>query len=122
MDTQSNNRHEYLTLRRELRTNGTSAEATMWSMLKSRQIDGCKFRRQFSIGAFILDFYCPQKKLAIELDGNPHFTEGGNLYDQQRDEILNRQYGIYVLRFENELVYKRPEDVIDKIREALKDR
>ena len=53
--------------RKELRNHSTSAEATLWKMLKGKQIAGLKFRRQHSVGPYILDFYCPQIKLAIEL-------------------------------------------------------
>ena len=119
MDRRTHNQPQQSKLRSFLRTHGTSAEATMWRMLKSRQVEGMKFRRQFSIGPYILDFYCPELRLCIELDGNPHFTSSGNKYDLQRDEYLNRLHGIRILRFENTLVFKCPEGVLSEIRSTI---
>ena len=65
-------------LRRILRTNSTSAEATLWGLINKRQLLDTRWRRQFSIGRYILDFYCPELKIAIELDGSHHFTANGN--------------------------------------------
>ena len=61
--------------RKHLRNNGTSAEATLWTLLSKSQLDGRKFRRQHSINSFIVDFYCPSEKLVIELNGEHHFTD-----------------------------------------------
>ena len=63
----SHNLKEQKTIRRTLQTHGTPAEAMLWKMLKGRQMDGAKFRRQFSIGPYILDFYCPECRICIEL-------------------------------------------------------
>jgi very-short-patch-repair endonuclease len=54
------------------RNRSTSAEAALWEMLKSKKLEGRKFRRQYSIGSYIVDFCCPSEKLIIELDGDPH--------------------------------------------------
>ena len=89
--------------RKELRNHSTSAEATLWKMLKGKQIAGLKFRRQHSVGPYILDFYCPQIKLAIELDGEVHNRQQD--YDEQRSYFLNRVEDIEVLRFENRTVF-----------------
>ena len=70
--------------RRELRRNMTSAEVTLWQMLKGKQVGGFKFRRQFGVGPFVLDFYCPVLRLAIELDGEYHFSEEMESYDEAR--------------------------------------
>ncbi len=75
------NRKEKEVQRKELRSNGTKYEATLWLILKNRQIDGVRFRRQFSVGEYILDFYCPELKLGIELDGQGHYTIEGSLRD-----------------------------------------
>jgi very-short-patch-repair endonuclease len=117
VDNKSNlvNRKE---CRRELRTYGTSAEACMWRMLQKRQIMGLKFRRQFSIGPFILDFYCASAKLCIELDGMPHYTIEGEITDTKRTEYLDK-LGIKVLRFENHLVFDYPGSVVSEIENAL---
>ena len=61
-------------IRKDLRSNGTPAEAKLWSLIKNRQVENLKFRRQFSIGNYILDFYCPELKLCIELDGDYHYN------------------------------------------------
>ena len=107
-------------MRKYLRSNGTSAEATMWLLLKNRQMDGIKFRRQFSVGPYILDFYSPELKLCIELDGAVHYTYNGSESDRIRSEYLIKHHNIHVLRFENELLFKNTEWVISTIREAIK--
>jgi very-short-patch-repair endonuclease len=84
----SSNRTEQKHLRRELRNEGTPAEATLWFHLKERKIEGMRWRRQFSVGPYILDFYCPQLRLCIELDGAPHYTLEGSEHDNHRDEWL----------------------------------
>lgn len=90
--------------RRALRSNLTPAEATLWRYLQNKKLNGRKFRRQHSVGNYILDFYCPQEKLAIELDGAYHFTGAGYEADQERDSYL-KHLGIRVLRFENKEVF-----------------
>ena len=121
MNNRTHNQPQQNELRRELRTHGTSAEATLWLMLKARQIEGVKFRRQFSIGPYILDFYSPELHLCIELDGEPHFTPEGYEHDQQRTEYLSRLHGIRTLRFENNHVFRYPEGVLSEIRSAIKE-
>ena len=119
MNKRTHNQLQQKELRRELRTNGTIAEATLWQMLKSRQIEGFKFRRQFGIGPYILDFYSPELRLCIELDGQPHFTPEGYEYDLHRIEYLNRFHGIQVMRFENKDVFCYPENVLSEIRHMI---
>ena len=105
--------------RKRLRNNSTSAEAELWKLLKNKQLDGRKFRRQHGIGKYIVDFYCSKEKLIIELDGNPH----GEYYmiekDTIRDQYLER-LGLKILRFENRLVFQHPEYVLDEIRKSFK--
>jgi very-short-patch-repair endonuclease len=84
--------------RRELRKNLTAAEATLWKFLQNRQLKGKKFRRQHGVGKYILDFYCPSLKLAIELDGDPHFSEEGIRHDEIRTAFL-KTLNIRVIRF-----------------------
>ena len=105
MKERRKNRPEELTERRSLRTNGTKEEAMMWKVLKNRQVSGVRFRRQFSVGAYILDFYCPELKLCIELDGAGHYNSEGLRNDYVRDKYLS-ELGIRVLRFENRAVLK----------------
>ncbi|WP_046243402.1 endonuclease domain-containing protein [Hymenobacter terrenus] len=107
--------------RRTLRNNLTSAEAKLWSSLKNSQLAGRKFRRQHSIGEFILDFYCPQEKLAVELDGAGHFTASGNLHDAARTEYLNTA-GIRVIRFANNLIWSALDSVLHSIESSFSGR
>ena len=104
--------------RRKLRKNLTPAEATLWKSLKNRQMEGRRFRRQFSVGNYILDFYCPEVKLAVELDGHDHFTFFGSMKDDERTEYLNKK-GIRVIRFENIEVFEYLENVLEEIRKCL---
>jgi very-short-patch-repair endonuclease len=91
--------------RKKLRKSLTPAEARLWVLLKNSQVAGRKFRRQHSVGPYVLDFFCPNEKLCIELDGAGHFTEGGNEYDTARTEYLNT-LNIRVIRFENKDVFE----------------
>ncbi|MBR6590004.1 MAG: DUF559 domain-containing protein [Bacteroidaceae bacterium] len=105
--------------RRELRIQGTSAEATLWKSLKGKQIEETRWRRQFSIGSYILDFYCPALRLCIELDGNHHFTIEGDLHDTRRDNWLWKEHGIQTLRFENKEVFYCHDSVIENIKSVI---
>lgn len=108
------NRKSLKDYRRELRNNLTPAEATLWRLLKGKQLRGRKFRRQHSIGNYIVDFYCPLEKLAIELDGDHHFTSGGYEIDREKMDYFSK-YGIRVIRFENDEVFRATEAVINTI-------
>jgi very-short-patch-repair endonuclease len=117
---QINNRPELKENRRQLRNNSTPAEAFLWNYLKNKQLAGRKFRRQFSVENYILDFYCPSEKLCIELDGADHFTSAGFEYDQERTAFLNN-LGIKVIRFENKTVFDATEYVLETIMSNFKD-
>ncbi|MBP6001887.1 MAG: endonuclease domain-containing protein [Pyrinomonadaceae bacterium] len=101
--------------RDELRKSLTPAEASFWNLVKNSRLDGRKFRRQHSIGNYILDFYCPAEKLAVELDGSRHYSGEGSAYDRERSAFLESQ-GIRVIRFENKMVFDEREWVADVIR------
>lgn len=116
---QINNKTELKEFRKKLRNNGTPAEAFLWRYLKNKQLEGRKFRRQFSVGNYILDFYCPSEKLCVELDGADHFTSAGFEYDQERTAFLNAQ-GIKVIRFENKIVFDCTEHVLETIKSNFK--
>ena len=107
-------------MRQTLRTHGTSAEAMMWKMLKGRQMDGAKFRRQFSIGPYILDFYCPEYQICVELDGDGHYSADGYEHDQKRSKYLYDVHGITTFRYENKDVFKYPEAISKQICELIK--
>ena len=111
------NRTEWLDRRRELRQALTPAEAVLWRLLKGRQLEGLKFRRQHSVGPYILDFYCPALKLAIELDGASHACR--EEYDGQRTSYLSETAGITVLRFENRVVFENPEQIFREVKEMM---
>jgi very-short-patch-repair endonuclease len=100
--------------RRELRNNLTPAEAELWKYMRNSQLEGRKFRRQHSISNYILDYYCPSEKLAIELDGQVHQHYAAEQSDIERDQNLQR-WGIKVLRFENKDVFDNLDAVLQEI-------
>jgi very-short-patch-repair endonuclease len=104
--------------RRQLRHQLTPAEARLWKGLQHRKLLGKKFRRQHSVGYYILDFYCPECRLAIELDGDIHCRGGKPEYDKKREEFLN-SLAIEVLHIENNLVFESNEQVLDAIKRRL---
>jgi len=107
--------------RKELRNSLTVAEAVLWKYLKGRQLSGMKFRRQSSVGPYIVDFFCPKKRVVVELDGAPHFGPAAGDYDDRRTRYLEER-GIKVIRFENKRLYKDLEAVLEEIRNALNER
>ena len=117
---QQYNRKELLEARRQLRQAGEAAEAVLWTAIKSRKIDGFKFRRQFSVGPYILDFYCPEARLCIELDGAGHQTIDGVKYDNARSSYLFHEHNIKTIRFENRDLYYNLDGVIKVIKDKLK--
>ena len=115
MREQINNKKILEPYRKTLRKNLTPAEAFLWRLLKNSQLESRKFRRQHSIGNYILDFYCPSEKLAIELDGASHFTPEGIEYDTIRTDYIN-SFNIKVVRFENKLVFDHTTWVLNEIK------
>ena len=111
-NTSKANIPEQIEQRKNLRNNMTAAEATLWRALKGRGADGLKFRRQQGIGPFILDFYCPECRLGIELDGTSHDHKYD--YDLQRTAYLNEQ-GIRMVRFTNDQVFSSLRGVVEEI-------
>ncbi len=89
----------------------THAEVLLWNYIRRKQIQNIRFRRQFSIELFIVDFYSPQIKLAIEIDGYTHLTEEEIKYDYWRQNKLE-SYGVRFLRFTNEDVYENINEVL----------
>ena len=107
--------------RRTLRKEGTPAEGALWKILKNKQVEGLRFHRQYSIDNYILDFYCPKIKLAIELDGDYHYHTFVPDHDYERDKELLEKYGIKTIRFENKDVWEQPQSIVDCIvKEATK--
>jgi len=85
---------------RQLRANLTDCERLLWRRLRNRQLSGFKFRRQHPLPPYVLDFYCAELGLAIELDGGQHYDEAGQAKDRRRTDYLRRQ-GLEVRRFSN---------------------
>ncbi|HEV8692794.1 MAG TPA: endonuclease domain-containing protein [Lysobacter sp.] len=102
-------------LQRQLRNNMTDAEQALWQCLRSRQMAGCKFRRQHPYYHYILDFVCLEHKLVIEVDGGQHAE---SMEDRDRDRFLEAG-GFRVLRFWNHNVLQMTEAVGDMIYQAL---
>ncbi len=105
------NKKEHIKRRQYLRNNMTKAEVVLWSKLKGKQLNGLKFRRQCSINNYIVDFYCPELKLAIEIDGDVHAYNSRIIYDKQRQKEIEA-LGIKVLRYTNTDVVKNIEGVL----------
>ena len=113
------NKSGALLKRRMLRNNMPAAEIMLWSRLKGRQLSGFKFRRQYSVQHFVIDFYCPKLKLAIEVDGDSHFVGSADAYDRERQAIIE-SFGITFLRFTNKQIDENIEGVLEKIMGCLK--
>ena len=101
--------------RRELRKNSTPAEIELWKRLKNKALGGRKFRRQYSVGKFIIDFYCADERLGIELDGSMHFSPENIEYDNSRTEAI-KNFNIRIIRFENYMIMEDIERVLEIIR------
>lgn len=104
--------------RKDLRNNATPQEVALWDCLKGSRL-GHKFQRQHSIGNFIADFYCPSKKLVIEIDGNQHNTEEARVYDKECTNYFESM-GITVIRFWNNETDMNIESVLQRIQQCLK--
>ena len=100
--------------RRHLRNNLTPAEITLWGYLKNGQVGGYKFRRQHGLGQYVMDFYCPELKLCVELDGEVHDSKQAFNHDEERTAFL-QENGISVLRFENYIVREDIQAIINAI-------
>lgn len=98
---------------REMRSKQTSAEACLWKVLRNRSL-GVAFRRQHPLWPYIADFYCPELRLVIEVDGVTHASAEDMEYDTARDAYMNVR-GITVKRFRNEEVLRELEDVWTKL-------
>jgi very-short-patch-repair endonuclease len=109
-----------LSLRRALRKQGVAAENILWGKLRNNRI-GFRFRRQYGIGTYIVDFYCPAIRLAIEIDGATHERESELRYDIERQEWIEK-FGIEFLRFTNTDVKMNIEGVVARIREVCEGR
>ena len=107
--------------RRSLRRNATKAEILLWQALRSKQCQGRKFRRQHSIGPFIVDFYCPQEKLIVEVEGSIHDDPSRREYDYQRHRYLEA-CGNKVIYIDNQQVIYQIEAVLEAIQMQFRER
>ena len=105
---------ELLIFAKQLRQQQTDAEQLLWQVLRGRNLEGFKFRRQHPVGGYILDFYCHDANLAIELDGGGHNIENQKLYDEERTKVLSG-VGISIIRFWNHDVLNSLESVLEDI-------
>ncbi|MFZ2322098.1 MAG: endonuclease domain-containing protein [Ignavibacteriaceae bacterium] len=105
--------------RRTLRKDQTFCEKILWHYLRDRLLLNCKFRRQYSIDQFVIDFYSPELKLAIELDGNVHDDNDQKIYDVKRQEFIEA-FGITFLRLTNTELLENANLAFAKIEEAIK--
>ena len=112
-----NNHPQYKERRQELRSQPTPAEHNLWQYLRKNQL-GVKFRRQHSIHHYIVDFYCPERALVIEVDGEIHTSEDACQYDQERDSLL-KSCGLQVLRFSNHQVLNDTQITLTQIQQTL---
>ena len=110
------NRKSEKTNRRKLRQKSTKAEEILWKYLRGRKLLGLKFRRQYSIDQFVVDFFCPELKVGIEVDGGVHNEKEVKVHDENREGFIN-SFGIKILRIKNETVI----DEIDKTLNLIKD-
>ena len=106
-----------LTFRRRLRRQPTDAERRLWNALRARRFAG-KFRRQHSLGPYVLDLYCADARLAIEADGGGHYSENGQAADASRDAFLASQ-GVRVLRFTDRQIMTETAMVLEDVWEAI---
>lgn len=107
-------RLEVIEFARKLRQDATDAESLLWACLRDRRVHHRKFRRQHPVGSYVLDFYCAELNLAIELDGGQHNSAEGKARDLVREAFLRTQ-GIQTLRFTNHEMLREAEAVLNMI-------
>lgn len=104
--------------RRDLRKNQTEAGKLLWSFLRNKNLNGFMFFRQYSVGPYILDFFCPETRLEIELDGEHHAEEEIRNYDEESSRYL-KSHDIITLRFWNDEIVQDVEGVLKTIAKEI---
>ena len=104
----------YVIAARELRQVETETEKILWQALRGKRLNGLKFRRQHPYEHYVLDFFCVEHQLAVELDGSVHDVLDQAAYDEERTNFLN-EHGLHIIRFRNEEVKKNLSNVLQKI-------
>ena len=110
---------EYLAFVRQLRRDQTEPEKLLWYCVRNRRLRGLKFRRQYPIGPYVLDLYCHEYKLCVELDGGQHYESAGIQHDEKRQAFLN-SHNIHTLRFSNREVLQSLEAVLLHVAESVR--
>ena len=113
------NRDSTRAKRKNLRKNQTEGEMALWQRLRGKRFLGYKFYRQYGIGDYITDFYCPQQKLVIEIDGSQHYSVEGSTYDEMRDHYMC-SLGILTIRLSNLEVLQSIDIVLSYIEQELR--
>ncbi|MFZ1320730.1 MAG: endonuclease domain-containing protein [Ignavibacteria bacterium] len=113
------NRSEHKQKRKDLRNNPTKAEKILWNALKGKKLGGHKFRRQYGVGKYVIDFYCVKEKFAVELDGKVHDRKDSKEYDKVRDEFIDN-FEIRIMRIKNEAVENDLDSVLEMILAGIK--
>jgi very-short-patch-repair endonuclease len=103
-----------IAMARELRRNQTESEEIAWRLLRTLRFKGFKFRRQYAVGRYIVDFCCPQRRLIVELDGSVHAQPSQAKRDARRDTELKRM-GYTVTRLPNGMIMEAPELFVGKV-------
>ena len=117
MNNEIFNKKYHKFLRSQLRGKMTKAEAFLWYRIRNGQL-GCKFRRQYGIEKYIVDFYCPKLKLIIEIDGDVHFYEKNIAADKEREKYF-RKLGLKIVRYINLDVIKNIESILEDLRRFI---
>ena len=110
---------DYLGLRRRLRSDMTGPEKRLWTRLRARQVNGLKFRRQHGIGPYIVDFYCPERSLVVEVDGDSHADTKQLNKDRERDDYL-RSIGLRVVRYSNSDITNNLDGVLEDLQTRVR--
>jgi len=103
---------------RQLRENTTDAERLLWSKIRRKQVKNYQFFRQKPIGKYVVDFYCKEARLVIEVDGGQHYEDKNMEEDKKRDKFL-KSFGLRVIRFTNLDILKNISNVVNKIYEEI---
>lgn len=105
--------------RKTFRKEETYCEKLVWRFLRNRQMLGYKFKRQYSVDHFVIDFYCPELKLALEIDGDVHELPEQKEYDKERQKYLEK-FGISFIRITNEELLSNPNMAFDRTEKEIK--
>lgn len=118
IDYQFNN-HNLKQHRQSLRNAMPQPEAILWSKLRASQLYGYKFRRQYGIGKYIVDFYCPKARLVVEIDGNSHYQNDVREKDKEREGFI-KSFNISIVRFTNKDITENLTGVLKKLADFVK--